>query len=148
MGAQPHVLRRYVIERASGRAPRDEWAYYAANLGAWIRTNEMTARRHEHHRRIRTEGLPWCNVLGHQTDVHDDEALQIFFMTVSREDWPRLAAAIRERPARCLRDWTSSGKLIMAAVTPETAGPLPNVPGSLDGWPSERGSGQRSLMPR
>lgn len=148
MTVQPHILRRYVIEKASGRTPRHEWAFYAPDLGAWIRTDEMSARRHEHHQRIRTEGRRWCDVLGHQTAVHDDEALQIFFLTLSGDDWPRLAAAAREHPARCLRDWRASGKRLMAAVTPEMAAPVSGPPGPLDGWPPKRGEGQRSLLPR
>jgi hypothetical protein len=148
MTVAPHVLRRYVIERASGRAPRHEWSYYAADIGAWIRTDEMTARRHEHHQRIRVEGLPWCEVLGHRTDVRDDLALQLYFMTVDPEDWHRLELAVRSHPKRCLREWSASGKRIMAAVTGETAAPLPETPGPLDGWPASRGEGQRSMLPR
>ena len=145
----PNLLRRYVIERASGRTPRAEWAFYAPDLGAWIRTDEMTARRHGHHKRIRTEGRPWCDVLGHRTDVADDLPLQLYFMTIDPEDgWSRLAAVAREHPARCLREWQASGKRIIAAVSPETATPVPDTPGPLDGWPVARGEGQRSLLRR
>ena len=143
----PHVLRRYVIERAAGRSPRHEWAYYAADIGAWIRADETSARRHEYHQRIRIEGLPWCDVLGHRTDVRDDIALQLYFMTmIDSDDWHRLEIAVRGYPKRSLREWRASGARIMAAVSPETAAPVPDTPGPLDGWPSERGSGQRSLM--
>lgn len=145
----PHILRRYVIERASGRTPRAEWSYYAADIGAWIRTDEMTARRHEHHQRIRIEGLPWCEVLGHRTDVADDLPLQVFFLTIDLEDgWSRLVAAVREHPKRCLQDWRASGARIMAAVAPEQAQPFPDTPGPLDKWPAKRGDGQRSMLPR
>lgn len=75
-------------------------------------------------------------------------SLQIFFMTLSGDDWPRLAAVAREHPKRCLREWQASGKRIMAAVAPETAAPVPDVPGALDGWPAARGEGQRSMLPR
>lgn len=149
MSVRPHILRRYVIERASGRTPRPEWSYYAQDLGAWIRTDEMTARRHQYHQRIRTEGRPWCEVLGHQTSVAEDLPLQLYFMTIDPEDgWSRLAAVAREHPARCLREWQAAGRRIMAAVTPEMAAPLPETPGPLDGWPEKRGEGQRSLLPR
>ncbi len=149
MTVQPHILRRYVIERASGRTPRHEWAYYEPDLAVWIRTDETSARRHDHHQRIRTDGRPWCEVLGHQTDVRDDLALQVFFMAIDPEDgWSRLAAAVREHPSRCLREWSASGKRIVAAVSPETAAPFPDTPGPLDGWPNKRGEGQRSLLPR
>ena len=148
MTVAPHVLRRYVIERASGRTPRHEWAFYAPDIGAWVRTDEMTARRHEHRQRIRVEGRPWCDVLGHQTSVADDMPLQIFFMTLSGDDWPRLAAGAREHPARCLREWQTAGRRIMAAVTPEMAAPVSETPGPLDGWPEKRGDGQRSMLPR
>ncbi|ABE61035.1 hypothetical protein Nham_0134 [Nitrobacter hamburgensis X14] len=149
MTVAPHILRRYVIDRASGRSQRHEWAFYAPDIDAWIRTDETSARRHEHHKRIRVDGRPWCDVLGHRADVRDDEALQIFFMTmIDPEDWHRLEIAVRNRPKRCLREWRASGKRIMAAVAPETAAPVPDTLGPLDGWPSERGSGQRSLLPR
>jgi len=149
MTVAPHVLRRYVIERASGKTPRHEWAFYAPDIGAWVRTDEMSARRHEHHQRIRMEGLPWCEVLGHRTDVQDDLPLQLYFMTIDPEDgWSRLVAVAREHPARCLREWQAAGRRIMAAVTPETTAPLPDTPGPLDGWPAKRGEGQRSMLPR
>ncbi|WP_205502498.1 hypothetical protein [Rhodopseudomonas sp. BR0G17] len=144
----PHVLRRYVIDRASGRSPRHEWAFYAEDLGAWILADEMTARRHEHHKRIRVEGREWCDILGHRADVRDDMPLQVFFLTIDPEDWRRLEIAVRQAPKRCLRDWRASGARIMAAVTPETAAPVPETPGPLDGWPEKRGEGQRSMLPR
>lgn len=149
MSVQHHILRRYVIERASGRRPRAEWAFYASDLGAWIRADEMTARRHEHHQRIRVDGLPWCDVLGHRTDVRDDLALQTYFLTIDPDDgWSRLAAAVREHPKRCLREWSTAGSRIIAAVSPETAPPVPDTPSPLDGWPEKRGEGQRSMLPR
>lgn len=149
MTVAPHVLRRYVIERASGRTPRHEWAFYAPDLGAWIRTDETTARHHEYHQRIRIEGRKWCDVLGHQTDVCDDLPLQMYFMTLDLDDgWSRLVAAVREHPKRCLKEWSASGARIMAAVSGVTATIVPETPGPLARWPSERGTGQRSLLPR
>jgi hypothetical protein len=149
MTVQPHILRRYVIEKANGRTPRHEWAFYATDLGAWIRTDETSARRHEHHQRIRTEGRPWCDVLGHQTSVADDEMLQIYFLTIDDpEDGHRLEIAVRSHPARCLKERSASGKRIVAAVAPETAAVVPDTPGPLDGWPEKRGEGQRSMLPR
>ncbi|MGB3486514.1 MAG: hypothetical protein WBA62_00280 [Xanthobacteraceae bacterium] len=144
----PHHLRRYVIEKAAGRTPRAEWALYEPSVGAWIRCDETTARRHGHHRRIRTEGLPWCDVLGHRTDVRDDEALQIFFLTVDPEGWPQLVAAVREHSTRCLREWTATGTRIIAAVSDVTTSAVSGTPGPLSGWPKARGTGRRSLLPR
>lgn len=148
MTVQPHILRRYVIERASGRTPRPEFAFYAPDIGVWVRTDETTARRHEHHRRVRKDGLPWCNTLGHCTDVADDEALQVFFLTVAPEDWSQLATAVRQHPERCLRDWCASGARIIAAVSGTTTPVGSGRPGPLSGWPRERGTGQRSMLPR
>jgi len=152
MTVAPHILRRYVIERASGQTPRAEWAYYAADIGAWIRADEASARHHEHYRRIRKARLPWCDVLGHQTSVADDVALQIYFMTLDQDDWPRLAAAVRERPGRCLKEWTASGARIIAAVsdlaTSDATSAASGNDGPLAGWPPERGMGPRSLLPR
>lgn len=149
MTVAPHLLRRFIIEKASGRTPRPEWAFYEPTLGAWIRTDETTARRHEHHQRIRIEGRAWCDVLGHQTSVADDLALQVFFLTLSGDDWPRLAAVAREHPARCLKEWTTSGKKIIAAVSDVASDvATSDVPGALDGWPEKRGEGQRFMLPR
>lgn len=149
MTVAPHVLRRYIVERASGRTPRHEWVFYSADLGAWIRTDKTSARRHKHHQRIRVEGRPWCDVLGHRTDVADDLPLQLYFMTIDPEDWRGLEIAVRAHPKRCLLNWRASGKRIMAAVS-DVASDIAtsDVPSPLDGWPSERGSGQRSLLPR
>ncbi|WP_315756021.1 hypothetical protein [Bradyrhizobium sp. SZCCHNRI2007] len=148
MTVAPHILRRYVIERALGRTPRVEWAFYASDLGAWIRCDEMAAKRHEHHRRIRKDGLPWCEVLGHRTDVRDDEALQVFFLTLALGDWSQLAAAVREHPKRCLRDWSAAGARIIAAVSRVTGVIAHEMAGPLAGWPASRGTGQRSMLPR
>jgi hypothetical protein len=148
MTVAAQILRRYVTERASGRTPRHEWAYYASDIGAWIRTDEASARRHEDHRRIRKDGVPWCDVLGHRTDVRDDHALQVFFLTIDPDDWPRMASAIREHPRRCLRDWTTAGRRIIAAVTPDQTSAVSGTPGPLAGWPTARGTGQRSMLPR
>jgi len=148
MTVQPHILRRYVIERASGRVPRHEFAFYAADIGAWIRCDETTAKRHKHHRRVRKDGLPWCDTLGHCTDVADDEALQVFFLTVAPEDWSQLAAVVREHPKRCLLEWKASGARIINAVSSDSASAVSGAPGPLSGWPATRGTGQRSLLPR
>jgi hypothetical protein len=148
MTVAPHHLRRYVIERADGRIPRHEWAFYAPDLGAWIRTDEAIAKRHEHYRRIRKNGLPWCDVLGHRTDVADDLPLQTYFMTVSGDEWPSLAANVREHSKRCLRDWLASGARILAAISDDPTASGPDTSGPLSGWPKERGDGPRSMLPR
>lgn len=169
MTVAAHHLRRYIIEIAAGRTPRQEWAYYAPDLGAWIRTDETTAksqaalcqelyRRDQtsvaddddiaFYRRVRKDGLPWCEVLGYQTSVADDLALQTYFLTVTSDDWSQLAASVREHAMRCVREWTAAGRRIIAAVSPETATVIPVAPGPLAGWPKERGSGRRSLVQR
>lgn len=148
MTVQPHILRRYVIERASGRAPRHEFAFYAPDLGAWIRCDETTARRHEHHQRVRKDGLPWCNTLGHCTDVADDHTLQVYFLTLAPDDWTRLASAVCRYPKRCLRDWSAAGARIIAAVSGAAGVIAPETAGPLSGWPAARGTGQRSMLPR
>lgn len=148
MTIAPHVIRRYVIDRACGRMPRKEWEFCASDIGAWIRADETTARQHEHHRRVRTEGQPWCDVLGHRTAVRDDLALQVYFETIPHDDWPRVAIAVMRRPTRCLRDWRAAGARIIAAVDPG-AGPSGTLgSGPLSGWPKARGTGARSMLPR
>lgn len=146
MTVKPHVLRRYVIEKASGRTPRPEWAYYAPDLDAWIRTDETSARCHEHHRRIRVGGREWCEILGHQTDVRDDFALQVYFLTLSGDDWPCFAAAVRESPGRCLREWTAAGTHIIATVMFDETSDSSGIRGQLTEWPDTRGTGRRSLL--
>lgn len=144
MTVAPHTLRRYVIDRAAGRIPRPEWSYYAADIGAWIRADETTARRYEHYRRVRMEGHPWCDVLGHRTDVADDTALQMFFLTIPGDDWSRLAIQVMQHPTRCLESWRAAGALILAAVDPDASA----SGGPLSDWPPSRGTGPRSLLPR
>lgn len=148
MTVAPHVLRRYVIDRASGRSPRSEWSYHSPDIGAWILSDEATARRHEHHRRIRMDGLPWCDILGHRTDVADDETLQIYFLTVASDGWSSHAIAVMRAPKRCLREWRSAGSRIIAAVNPEAAPSAMAGSGPLSGWPQARGTGPRSMLPR
>ena len=145
MTVTPHILRRYVIDRAAGRTPRPEWSYYSRDIGAWLLADETIARRHEHHRRIRVDGLPWCDVLGHRVDVRDDLALQTYFLTMTPNDWHRLAIDVMRRPKRCLRDWRAAGALIIAAVDPGAAA---SGPGPLSDWPESRGTGLRSVLPR
>ncbi|RED25784.1 hypothetical protein BJ123_13017 [Rhodopseudomonas thermotolerans] len=144
MTVAPHMLRRYIVDRASGRMPRSEWTYYAPEAAAWIRADERTARRHEHHRRVRIDGLAWCDVLGHRTVVADDAALQAYFLTITPDDWQRLAIDVSEHPTRCLREWRAAGALILATVDPETEA----SGGPLSDWPTSRGTGPRSLLTR
>jgi hypothetical protein len=145
MTVKPHVLRRYVIDRSAGRTPRQEWEYYAPDIGAWIRADETTAYRHDHHRRIRVDGLPWCGVLGRRTDVADDLPLQTYFLTVPHDEWSRLAVEVAQRPKRCLMDWRAAGARIIAAVSGTSP---PSELGPLAGWPDSRGTGPRSMLPR
>lgn len=148
MNVVPHVLRRYVIDRASGRSPRAEWSYYSPDIGAWVRADEPAARRHEDHRRNRQGGRPWCDVLGHRIDVADDIALQLFFLTILPDDWRRLAIAVAQHPTRCLREWRASGHRLMVAVDPSATPSGTVTPGPLSDWPKARGTGPRSMLPR
>lgn len=144
MTVAPHTLRRYVIDRAAGRTPHPEWAYYAPDIGAWLYADGASARRHEHHRRVRIDGRPWCDVLGHRTDVRDDLQLQAYFLTIPEDDWHRLAIDVAQHPNRCLREWRAAGALILAAADPDVA----TSQGPLSDWPPSRGTGPRSMLPR
>lgn len=148
MTVAPHVLRRYIIGSAAGRSPHLEWSFLSQDIGAWILADEATARRHEHHRRIRMDGRPWCHVLGHRTDVADDEALQVYFLTIASDEWPRLAIAVMRAPTRCLRDWRASGSRIIAAVDATAAPSGTTSSGPLSDWPKSRGTGPRSMLPQ
>lgn len=147
MTVAPHTLRRYVIDRATGRTPHAEWSYYSPDIGAWILVSETTARQHEYHRRVRIEGQPWCDVLGHRTAVADDTALQTFFLTITPDGWHRLAIDVAQHPKRCLREWRAAGARIIAAVDPDAA-PSRATAGPLSEWPTSRGTGPRSMLPR
>ncbi|WP_264076584.1 hypothetical protein [Rhodopseudomonas palustris] len=133
-----------MIDRAAGRTPRPEWSYYSPDIGAWLYADEPSARRHEHHQRIRVDGLPWCDVLGHRTDVADDLALQTYFMTIEPDGWPRLAIDVAQHPKRCLREWRAGGALIISAVDLDASA----SGGPLSDWPESRGTGPRSMLPR
>lgn len=146
MTVAPHTLRRYVLNCAAGRTPRSEWAYYESDIGAWLLADKSAARRHEHHRRVRVDGRPWCDVLGHRTDVADDLPLQTFFLTISPDDWSRLAIEVTQRPKRCLKDWRAAGARIIAAVDPDAAA-SGTAAGPLSEWPTSRGTGPRSMLP-
>lgn len=140
------MLRRYVLERAAARVPRLEFARYDGDLGVWIRCNEAAARCSEHWRRLRKPAEPWCDVLGHQTLIADDDSLQAFFETVASENWPFLARAVQTGSNRCLRTWREVGNQIVAAVEgiPETK--ENRSKGRLSGWPRKRGDARRSLL--
>jgi len=141
------LLRRYVFERTAGRTPRKEFARYHSGIGAWIRCDETTARDSAHWRRLRKLAAPWCPILGPQTSIADDDALQAYFATVPEDGWQRLAALVGKRPTTCLREWRESGRRILDAVSldhPRRAAP----PGKLAGWPIGRGTGRRSLQAR
>lgn len=144
MTVAPHILRRYVLDRAAGRMPRPEWSYYAPDIGAWILAAEASARRYEHHRRVRIDGVPWCDVLGHRTEVADDLQLQTYFLTIAPDGWSRLAIEVMQHPTRCLKSWRAAGALILTAVDPDTEA----SGGPLADWPPFRGTGPRSMLPR
>jgi hypothetical protein len=79
----------------------------------------------------------------------DDEALQIHFLAVAPDEWPRLAIAVMRAPKRCLREWRASGSRIIAAVDPPGTSPSgTSSPGPLSDWPKARGTGPRSMLPR
>jgi hypothetical protein len=146
-GPETILLRRYVLERAAGRVPRQEYARYDSSVDAWVRCDEAAARDAEHWRRLRKPAAPWCPVLGPQTDIADDDALQAFFVTAADDGWQRLAARVGKRPTACLREWRESGRRILDAVSldhPRRAAP----PGKLAGWPIGRGTGRRGLQAR
>ena len=147
MTLPPHLLRRYVIDRAAGRSPHAEWCFLASDIGAWVLADETVARRHENHRRIRQEGRPWCDVLGHRTAVRDDFVLQIYFLTISNDGWSRLATAVMRRPRRCLDDWRAAGARLIDAVETTVGISSGTVSGPLTDWPRARGTGARSMLP-
>lgn len=143
------LLRRYVLERAAGRVPAAEYARLeemGEGIGAWIRCDRQTAQAARHWRRLRRAGTLWCPVLGSRLDIAQDAALQAFFMTIPDDDWSRLAAAVRARPSDCLRRWQQAGRRILVAAAAVAMG-NPPPPGRLAGWPGQRGTGPRSLLP-
>lgn len=138
-------LRRYVLERAAGRVPRKEYARYDHGVGAWIRCDEAEVRESIHWRCLRRPATPWCPVLGPQTEIHHDDALQAFFATIAEDEWSRLSTTVRKRPAACLREWKQAGQRILYAVSGDYSG-SEILPGRLAQWPTSRGAGQRILV--
>jgi hypothetical protein len=141
------TLRRYVLERAAGRVPRQEYVRYDSDIGAWVRCDEATARDSAYWRRLRKPAAPWCGVLSPRTDNADDDALEAFFATVPEDGWQHLAARIGKRPMACLREWKKFGRRILDAVSddhPRSKAP----PGKLAGWPIGHGTGRRGLQAR
>jgi hypothetical protein len=148
MTVTPHLLRRYVLDRAAGRSPHKEWTYLAPEIGAWVLVDQAGAQNHEPRRRIRQEGRAWCDVLGHRTAVRDDIALQAYFLTMFPDEWSRLALAVMRRPKTCLGTWRASGMRLIASVDASAVPSSSPMKGPLDGWPKARGSGPRSMLPQ
>jgi len=148
MTVAPHLLRRYVIDRAASRMPYAEWSFLSPDIGGWVLADQAAAKLHEHHRRIRQDGRPWCEVMGHRTDVCNDEALQIYFLTIAPDEWSHLAFAVMRAPKRCLCKWRAAGTRLIAAVDPSAEPSSGTTSGPLSDWPKSRGTGPRSMLPR
>lgn len=141
------LLRRYVARRATGE-PCPEYTRLVdlgGGIEGWLWSDEVTARASGRWRRLRVPGKPWCTVLGPHVEIAHDVELQAHFVTVTEGGWRRLEHHVRRRSSRCLQDWRAAGRRVIDAARAAAEGkPLP---GKLSGWPSERGSGART-MPR
>ena len=142
---EARALRRYVRERAAGRAA-PEWVTYDDRLRAWTAaaSEAYATTSGRPWRRVRQPSEPWCAVLGRALTVAADDALQAVFATMSDDDpgaWRRLFLDVDRAPARCLSDWRARGRRLLAAVSAEPGA----GGGSLAGRFAARGAGKRSL---
>ncbi|WP_062224553.1 MULTISPECIES: hypothetical protein [unclassified Aureimonas] len=138
------ALRRYVRERAAGRAA-PEWVTYDDRLRAWVvAASEAAATTSGRDwRRVRQPSEPWCSTLGRDLTIAADDSLQAMFATIEDGDpsaWRRLFLDVDRAPGRCLTDWRARGRRLLAAVSAE-----PGASGSLAGKFALRGKGKRSL---
>ncbi|WP_020180265.1 hypothetical protein [Methylopila sp. M107] len=145
--AESLALRRYVRERAAGRAAA-EWSRYDPTIGAWLAADEVGAADAKGlglpWRRVRQAGAPWCQVLGADVSVARDDELQAHLATFDVDDlpaWRRAWKGCARHPRQSLAEWRASGARLLAAATggPVTAGPLAALF-------QRRGTGRRSLL--
>ncbi|WP_062231348.1 hypothetical protein [Aureimonas sp. N4] len=139
------ALRRYVRERAAGRAA-SEWVTYDDRLRAWTAATSEAAATTSGlpWRRVRQPGEPWCAVLGRDLTIATDDALQAVFVTLADDDmsaWRRLFLEADRGPERCLSDWRVRGRRLLTAVSVEPGA----ADGNLAGRFAVRGIGKRSL---
>ncbi|KTQ97828.1 hypothetical protein NS226_04125 [Aureimonas ureilytica] len=142
---EARALRRYVRERAAGRAAT-EWVTYDDRIRAWTaaasEADATTSGRPW--RRVRQPGEPWCAVLGRDLTVARDDALQAVFVALADDDlsgWRRLFLSADRDPERCLSDWRARGRRLLAAVSAEPGTSVGNLAGRF----AARGMGKRSL---
>ncbi|WP_062211733.1 hypothetical protein [Aureimonas sp. AU12] len=142
--SEAQALRRYARERAAGREAT-EWLVRDPDLGAWLAADEVMATTSGREwRRVRQPSEPWCAVLGRDLSIAADDELQATFATIEPDDlsaWRRLHIAAARAPSRCLSEWRSRGRRLLAAVSRETQ----VDGGTLAGRFASRGTGKRSL---
>lgn len=139
------ALRRYVRERAAGRAA-PEWIVYDDRLRAWAVAASETAATTSGRpwRRVRQPSEPWCAVLGRDLTIARDDELQAVFATHEPDDlgqWRRLFMAADRNPERCLTDWRARGRRLLVAVSGEPRA----ADGNLAARFAVRGAGKRGL---
>ncbi|WP_427023281.1 hypothetical protein ACP4J4_11905 [Aureimonas ureilytica] len=139
------ALRRYVRERAAGRAA-PEWVTYDDRLRAWtVAASEAAATTSGRGwRRVRQSSEPWCAVLGRDLTIACDDALQAAFVALADDDlsaWRRLFLDVDRDPSRCLSNWRARGRRLLAAVSGEPRA----ADGNLAARFAVRGRGKRSL---
>ncbi|WP_427023669.1 hypothetical protein ACP4J4_14170 [Aureimonas ureilytica] len=141
---EARALRRYVRERAAGRAA-PEWVTYDDRLSAWTAAASEAAATTSGRpwRRVRQSGEPWCSTLGRDLTVARDDDLQAVFVTLADDlsAWRRLFLDADRDPCRCLTDWRARGRRLLTAVSAE---PRASV-GILASRFADRGRGKRSL---
>ncbi len=147
---EAHALRRYVRNRADGR-PAHEFVRFDPATACWLESNTTEAAGRcdgKAFRQVRRPGLPWCEWLGADIRIAEDQALQAFFELRAREghDWLRLLKEVSRNRQKALREWRREGRDTLARVRMQKAlGPEVRLPSTLADEFRVPGRGMRSL---
>lgn len=119
--AQANALRRYIRDKAAGRKAM-EYVYpikHDSGIVGWAGCDKHKAQEKAGSRRYRQPG-PWCEVLGHDTSIKDDQFLAAFFelsvtddIILESHDWNRLLPKVTTDRLKALRTFRSRGMEIL-----------------------------------
>lgn len=151
--AQANALRRYVREKAAGRkAP--EYVYpvhHGKGLIALVRCEKASQPKAQ---RFRQPG-PWCDILGSDTSIADDQTLMAFLEMKASDDpkedaheWSRLLHEVSRDRVEALRTFRNKGFEILqrqARRQCSTALPPADAKALVSAKYKKRGEGVRPL---
>ncbi|MCB5205324.1 hypothetical protein LH464_22950 [Neorhizobium sp. T786] len=119
--AQANALRRYIKAKAAGRKSMG-YVYpikHDSGIVGWVGCDKKKAQQKAGSRRYRQPG-PWCDVLGHDTSIKDDQYLTAFFglnvtddAILESHDWNRLLPKVTTDRVKALRAFRLKGMEIL-----------------------------------